>query len=546
MKLLFVGAMACGTPPLTATATLDGPTVAVSASRPGFAVLVTDAQGTPLARGTAAATATTVALPPGTRGAVQVVVREGRDTREFALDVPDPATLVEIAVPLGGPFRAVHPGDTLRVDLIEGVSAWGMLRAAGTVTSFAVGSPSLAVAVPGGTVTVVVDPISLDRARRELVLSDVVFPATAGGDVDFVRPKGRVTLPSPWWREVMDVSPLGVTARDEFVAWGWTAVRLDNTGASPMDVVVRARILNAEGTPDPAFRPRVRAADDGTGNTSVLLRVPAGSSATATIPLFVAENMLGSGPWSRVVDVLPIGMDAPLLTRTDPLYVSRSSSWLAAGLALTLLTAAGGLFLVLTRARRWLAEFDTASLVTIALFAALTFVAGTVGQLLGLGAAAAAGPFATMVIGVVDDALQATLIGTLVTVLPRPGSATLTVLVAWLLRGIATGTLSPMDVAFVACRVATLEGGLYLFGLTRGGAWREGSRRVRVLRLGLGLAVGSLAGTAASLVLHAAMFRLYFAPWYVAMVLAGPGFLYVLAAAGVADRVASQLRRVED
>ena len=67
-----------------------------------------------------------------------------------------------------------------------------------------------------------------------------------------------------------------------------------------------------------------------------------------------------------------------------------------------------------------------------------------------------------------------------------------------------------------------------------------------MLRLGLGLAVGSLAGTAASLVLHAALFRLYFAPWYVAMVLAGPGFLYVLAAAGVADRVATQLRRVED
>ena len=546
MTLLILGLLACAEVPLKATATVDGPTVTVWASRPGFAVEVTDGAGVPLARGTAAADTTTLALPPGTAGSVRVVVREGGDMRELGLDVGDPATAVEIAVPLGATFHVVKPGETLHVELIEGTNAWGSLRAAGAVTSFALTSLSMGVAIPGGTVTVVVDPIPLDRARRELVVSDVVFPATEGGAADFVRPKGRVTLPSPWWRDVMDLSPLGVTARDEFAAWGWTAVRLENTGVSPMDVVVRARILDVEGAPDPAFRPRVRAADDGTGNTSVLLRVPAGASATATIPLFVSENLLGSGPWRRVVDVLPIGMDTPLLTRTDPLYLSRSSSWLAGGLALTLGTALGGMVLVLTRVRRWLAEFDTASLVTIALFAALIFVAGTVGQLLGLGAAAAAGPFATMVIGLVDDALQATLIGTLVTVLPRPGTATLTVLVAWLLRGIATGTLSPMDVTFVACRIATLEGGLYLFGLTRGGAWREGSRRSRVLRLGLGLAVGSLAGTAASLVLHAALFRLYFAPWYVAMVLAGPGFLYVLAAAGVADRVATQLRRVED
>jgi len=120
------------------------------------------------------------------------------------------------------------------------------------------------------------------------------------------------------------------------------------------------------------------------------------------------------------------------------------------------------------------------------------------------------------------------------------------VLVAWLLRGVATGTLSPLDLAFVSCRVATLEGGLWLAGLTRGGEWRNDPRWKRVLRLGAGLSVGSLTGTAASLVLHAALFRLYFADWYVAMVLAGPGFTYVMLASGVADRVAQQLRRVED
>ncbi|GDX80036.1 hypothetical protein LBMAG42_18470 [Deltaproteobacteria bacterium] len=551
MNPVFILLAACAPAPLTATAELNGRTVTIAASRPGFSVELLDAAGVPLARGAAAADTTTVALPPGTVGAVTVHVVAGGAWADVQVDVGDPEATVEIEVPLGAPPQHVRPGEMARVTLIEGATTWARYRHGDATGSFEVGGTGAALLMQNGLSDgpifgVSVDRLTLAAAARQLVVSDIGFPATETGIADLVRPTGRVTLPSPWWRAVLDRSALGVRARDEFTAWAWTAIHLENTGTSPMDVVVRSRILGPDGAPDPAFRPRVRAADDGTGNTSVLLRVPARASAVATIPLFVEEAALGSGPWTRVIEVLPLGLDAPLLTRADPLFVSRSSSWVAAGLALTLTASAAGVALVLLRVRRWLREFDTASLVTIALFGALTFVAGTVGQLLGLGAAAAAGPFATMVTGLVDDALQATLIGALITILPRPGTATLTVLVAWLLRGVAMGTLSPMDIAFVACRIATLEGGLWLFGLTRGEVWREAPRVRRVIRLGLGLAVGSLTGTAASLVLHAALFRLYFAPWYVAMVLIGPGFLYVLAAAGVADRVASQLRRVED
>lgn len=551
LALLAVLLAACAPAPFTATAAIDGQTVTISASRPGFSVELRNEAGVPLARGVAAADTTVVALPAGTVGEVTVHVVMGGASTDVQLEVADPAATIEVVVPPGSPPQHLRPGEFAHATLLEGTTTWARYRYGDTTGSFEVGGHSVLLTMPvGGSIGpsfgIGVQTLTLAEAGRRLAIADVVFPATESGFVDLVRPSGRVTLPSPWWRGLLDSSGLGVRARDEFTAWAWTAIRLRNEGSMPMDVVVRSRIVGPDGQPDPAFRPRVRAADDGTGNTSVLLRVPAGASATATIPLFVEEAALGNGPWTRVIEVLPLGLDAPLLTRTDPLFVSRSSSWLAAGLALTLTASAAGVALVLLRVRRWLREFDTASLVTIALFGALTFVAGTVGQLLGLGAAAAAGPFATMVTGLVDDALQATLLGALITVLPRPGSATLTVLVAWLLRGIATGTLSPMDIAFVSCRIATLEGGLWLFGLTRGGAWREASRVQRVVRLGLGLAVGSFTGTAASLVLHAALFRLYFAPWYVAMVLIGPGFLYVLAAAGVADRVATQLRRVED
>jgi hypothetical protein len=42
------------------------------------------------------------------------------------------------------------------------------------------------------------------------------------------------------------------------------------------------------------------------------------------------------------------------------------------------------------------------------------------------------------------------------------------------------------------------------------------------------------------------LYRLYYAPWYVAAVLIGPGFLYVWLACGLGTRFAHSLRAVED
>lgn len=574
----LVFAAACAPAPLSAQAVDEGGVVTVSASAPGISVVLADPGGVPIVRGVApeATRSVSLALPPGTAGRVVATVRAGAESVEVGLDLGDPSHLdAALTLPLGAPPVRQLGAAPVRVSVLEGTSAAGALRVRaprdeavqvwlgaeplGTVAAGGAAQFGLAVhddvvlrlTTPSGAAVETlldVQAVPLEAARAALTVADARFPALADGTDDPVRPPGRLTLPAPWWRAVLDHSPLGVRARDPWAPWAWTAVDLANGGATPLDVVVRARIVDDAGAPHPAFRPRMREADDGTGNTSVLLRVPAGGHATASLPVFVDEAALGPDvpALHRVIEVLPLGADRPLTEVRAPLYLSRSSSVVAIGLVLTLATAAAGAVWTARGVGRWLRELDTAALVTVALFGALHFVTGTVGMLLGLGAAAAAGPFATLVTGIVDDALQATLVGTLVFLLPRPGVATLSVLVAWLLRGVATGSLSPLDVVFVSCRVATLEGSLWAAGLTRGGAWRDAPRRWRVLRLGLGLAAASSLGTAASLVLHSALFRLYYAPWYVAMVLAGPGFAYALAASGLAERIATQLRRVED
>lgn len=582
----------CAEPgPLQVEAVSTGASVTVSADAEGMQVSLLDPAGVPLVRATAVegSRSVTLALPPGLSGELTVRAKTADRSGEARVELGDrDALAVALSAPLGAESRPVATGARLPLSLLPDAEAPAALRvraprdqavevrvdgvaigavAAGSteLLSFRVtddvelsvwpaAPPAVAVAegaaiasvAPLTVATVDVRHLSEAEAAAAVELGELRFPALDNGDVDIVRERGSISLPSAWWRRVLEQSSLGVRARDTWLPWAWLAVPLRNTGPDALDLVVRARVVGPDGEPDRSFRPRLRAADDGTGNTSVLVRVPPGGEALATLPVFVDEDMLGPGPFTQVVEVLAIGREAPLQRVDVPLPVSRSSSVVAAGLAITLVTSFAGLALIALRTRQWLREFDTAALVTLALFASLSFVAGTVGLLVGLGFAAAAGPFATMVTGFVDDALQAVLVGTLVTLLPRPGAATLMVIVAWLLRGVATGSLSPLDLAFVSCRVATLEGGLWLAGLTRGGAWRNDPRWKRVLRLGAGLSIGSLAGTAASLVLHAALFRLYFADWYVIMVLAGPGFTYVMFASGVADRVAQQLRRVED
>ncbi len=568
--------LACAADPLTVTAIDAGGTVLVQASRAGFAVEVQDAAGLPVVRGSAAVSArsATLALPPGVRGEVVVTVTEGGDVAQARLDLGDADALdATLAVPLGGaPFR-VTAGAVIPLTLLEGATAQAALRVRAPRTEAVIvtldDAPLAAVGAGESRLltfpiardaaltlsragqhplaaTIDVSALSLATARHELTILATRFPTLPDGQDDEVRPSGRVTLPSAWWRRVLETTALGVRARDPYAPWAWTAVDLQNDGDSPLDVVVRLRVMGADGSAEPAFRPRMRDADDGTGNISVLLRVPPGRTASASLPLFVDDDAVGQGPWRRVVEVLPLGLGEPLLVDLAPLYVSRTSSLLVGGLVATLAIAAAGGLWVATGLRRWLRELDTAALVTVALFSALSFVAGAVAQLVGLGVAAAVGPFATLVTGLFDDALHATLLGTLIYLLPRPGVATLSILVAWLLRGVATGTLSPQDLLFVGCRIAVLESSLWAFGLTRGATWRDGARVGRLVRLGGGLAVASVLSTATALVLHSALYRLYYAPWYVVMVLTGPGFLYVLAAAGVADRVATQLRRVED
>ena len=251
------------------------------------------------------------------------------------------------------------------------------------------------------------------------------------------------------------------------------------------------------------------------------------------------------GRWTRELTVTPIGATVPLWTEQAPLFVSRGSTAASAGLAAALAAAVLGLGLLVRGLPRWLRQAQTSELMTVALFGALSFLVSAAGQLVGMGVGALLGPFSILITGLVDDVLRYALWATLLTLLPRPGIAALGLLTHWLLSGVVMGAFSPTDVLFVGGRVLWLEGALWLVGITRSARWLEQGRLLRWLRLSLGFGLASVATSATGLVLHVTLYRLFLADWYVAMVLAGPGFLYVVLACWLATPFAASLRQIQ-
>jgi hypothetical protein len=381
-----------------------------------------------------------------------------------------------------------------------------------------------------------------------LLLHDSVFPAQPGGKADIARPSGRVTLPSPWWNHLLEKTSLGFRARDRYAPWSWQAVTLENRGDVPIDLVLRSRVLGPEDQPDPIFRPRMRDLDDGTGRVSVLLRVPAHSLATATLPLFVDEVLLSAdpswGPWTREVEVFQLGQPHRLLSWRDPLHVSRGSTAASLGMAALFPAVLGGLLILLFRVPIWLGRSRTSDLMTIALFGSLGFLVQAAGEVATVGLAAALGPFSGLLTGLVDDVFRYALLATLVTLIPRPGTVSLAVLVAGLLGALTLGRFTPVDLLMLANRIFFLELFLWGFGLTRSGRWRDESGLRRFLRLAGGFGLASVLSSTGLLVLGVVLYRFFYATWYVVLILGLPGFLYVILACAFAVPFADSLRKV--
>lgn len=403
---------------------------------------------------------------------------------------------------------------------------------------------------PGGApLAVMAGSVRVEAISREILaervdLVDWRFPSDPLGRPLLDRPEDAVHLPADWWASLARAAGSRVRARDPGAPWAHDGLRLRNTGDAALSLVVSERIV-AAGTDReaPAFRPPLRE-DATSGEISQLVRVPASGEARVALPLHVGRAA-EPGRYERELRVSALGLSEPLWARRAPLEVHRGDPLLAGAFGSAVAVGFAGLAWIALRHRRWLSSRPTAELMTIALFGTALSVIGFAADLLGTVAAAVLGPFHVLVLGLLQDLLRYSLVATLLLLAPRPGTAALAMITGFGLHALALGGVSPTGLLFLGTGVALQESLLWIAGVTRG-RWAEPGANFLAQWIPLAAALTAASGATAfaSLALHSVLYRLFFAPWYVALVVLVPSGLYVAFAAAVGLRLGRGLREV--
>lgn len=569
MIVLALGCMPM-TPPAIEVAR-EGSTIDVSADRPMQAIAVLDRSGAPVMRRALPAplerASLPIAPPPGATWRV-IAAFPGGELAESELQGPLLPVDLAIEAPKGQGRRPLSPGDRLSVLSAPGAEASLVITALSPQEVSVDDGTSLRAISLGarGDRAVLALPLDRDRdvrvmasdqglsfslrpvpldpeaARKRLVITDVSLPADAEGKPDPTRPSGRLTAPTgllAWLR-------LGPPEAPDLVPFARVGISLRNEDKElPVDLLLRARFLDEDFAPAPAFRSRLRGEED-LPYVSVLLRVPPGEQATAALPIWLDPSELPAGRarFLYEIDVIPLGASEPLHTARGELLVERGFGAAGGGLLAALAVSIAGWSAIALRGRSFLAGTSIVDLSTIAMFSSATFAVGAALQLVGMAFGALLGPLAPFVMGLPDDVMRAVLLSTLLTLLPKPGVFATSAVVGALMRAILLGGIHPVDLIYVGTVIATHEAALWASGVTRETRWREAPAAVRWLRLTLGLAIPNAAAVGLGLASTAVLYRLWYAPWYAAALVLLPGLLYVSLGVYLALPIAAGLRSV--
>ncbi len=375
--------------------------------------------------------------------------------------------------------------------------------------------------------------VELAELQKKISLNDSFFPADADGAIDPARPALQVNLGSPLWQPLRARLRSGRRS-DVEAPWAYWSFSLSNQGDLPMDLVITLDFQ------DDAFRSRSR--DGGRSVVSSLLRVPAGGQSRAVVPVFVDQEAVNSGRYPVALSIGLPGSDQQLLRRDLELFVSRSDGWSGVGF-LSMVAAAGlGCAWVLWQLRRWLVHIPTAELMMISMVGSALFVVGGVSDLITVSFSALLGPFSVFLTGLPNEAARVMLLGGLLSLRPRPGTLSLALLVGWLMRGLALGAFTPTDPLFLGSSIFFGELCAWWAGLSRGQSWAGLPQSW--IRLSFAFCLPSLASTLGGLTVHAVLYRLYYAPWYLILVGIFPGLLYPFLSSILAGRLVRRLQQV--
>ncbi len=264
------------------------------------------------------------------------------------------------------------------------------------------------------------------------------------------------------------------------------------------------------------------------------------------LPVYADETQLAEGDYLLRVTVDDGGIHS--WSQELPLVVIKKNmrGMITLAIGVTMLLA----FLVLIRRKLplVLAGMKTRRLITIALFGTCAFaVVNVPSTLLNDFLHIFLGPFSFLISGMFSGIMLYMLTGALVTLIPLHGVVSLMAAMRLLLGMLAFGHMSPLVFLSYGVNAFLLELALAGTGFTAaslptnpvaGFSWQ------RMARLALACAVADTVATYITMQGMAVLYRLYFADWYIWMVMAVNGFLYTVIGAACGAVLGSRLSGV--
>lgn len=264
------------------------------------------------------------------------------------------------------------------------------------------------------------------------------------------------------------------------------------------------------------------------------------------LPVYADETQLAEGDYLLRVTVDDGGLHS--WSQELPLVVIKKN--MRAMIALEIGVAMLLAFLVLIRRKlpQVLAEMKTRRLITIALFGTCAFaVVNVPSTLLNDFLHIFLGPFSFFISGMFSGIMLYMLTGALVTLIPLHGVASLMAAMRLLLGMLAFGHMSPLVFLSYGVNAFLLELALAGTGFTAASLPTNPVARFswqRMAMLALACAAADTVATYITMQGMAVLYRLYFADWYIWMVMAVNGFLYTIIGAACGAVLGSRLSGV--
>lgn len=407
------------------------------------------------------------------------------------------------------------------------------------------------VAEEAAPMTVETSTLVLRRTTRAELASavdvaDVMFPADPLGQRQLDRQSDTVVLPDAWWQRLRSWLHPGREWDNPYDAYAHHAVWLRNRAAYPLHLLIESDVAPEGSAPgDLSFAPPRWAAPRESSVSEHLLRLAPHETACASLPCFVRPTAQ-AGHYVRRFRVFALGDTTPLVEFSRPLHVLRGNPRVALMTALGAAVACGTWLMAAWRGRQMVAQAGAGGLAAIGLLSGVQFVVSYASRIGSDLLAGALGPFNVLVTGLGHEGLTSLVAAATVVLFPRPGTYLLSSAALFALNGIFSGQLGLVDILFVSVGIGLTEAALAATGVTVGQGLAPAAEpgRGTVARVALAVGAANALTLAVQFSLYQVLHRLYFAPWFVALVALWTGLVYGALGAAVGTRWGYRLRRV--